>query len=87
MVYIIAFIIIVWIPKSLKQVLRDEVKQFVKQRLRYVETYSPEVEIEKYRMQVDHVHLIIVIPPKFAASAEVGKTNANTRRAIRKHFE
>jgi len=78
---------IVWIPKYRKRVLKDDLKQFVEQRLRDVETYHPEVEIQKYSIQVDHVHLIIVIPPKYAVSAIVGKIKANTSRAIRKEFE
>ena len=78
---------IVWIPKYRKRVLKGELKQFVEQRLRDVETYHPEVEIEQYSIQTDHVHLIIVIPPKYAVSAIVGKIKGNTSRAIRKQFE
>ena len=78
---------IVWILKYRKRILKDDLKQFVEQRLRDVEAYYPEVEIEKYSIQSDHVHLIIVIPPKYAVSAIVGKIKANTSRAIRKEFE
>ena len=78
---------IVWIPKYRKRILKGDLKQFVEQRLRDVETYHPEVEIEQYSIQVDHVHLIMVIPPKYAVSAIVGKIKANTSRAIRKEFE
>lgn len=78
---------IVWIPKYRKRILKGDLKQFVEQRLRDVEAYHPEVEIEKYSIQIDHVHLIIVIPPKYAVSAIVGKIKANTSRAIRKEFE
>ena len=78
---------IVWIPKYRKRVLKGDLKQFLEQRLGDVETYHPEVEIQKYSIQVDHVHLIIVIPPKYSVSAIVGKIKANTSRAIRKEFE
>jgi putative transposase len=78
---------IVWIPKYRKRVLKGDLKQFVEQRLQDISTYHPEVEIEKYSIQLDHVHLIIVIPPKYAVSAIVGKIKANTSRAIRKEFE
>jgi putative transposase len=78
---------IVWIPKYRKRILKGDLKQFVEQRLRDVETYHPEVEIQKYSIQVDHVHLIIVIPPKYSVSAIVGKIKANTSRAICKEFD
>ncbi len=78
---------IVWIPKYRKRILKGDLKQFVEQRLRDIEVYHPEVEIQQYSIQLDHVHLIIVIPPKYAVSAIVGKIKANTSRAIRKEFE
>ncbi len=64
---------IVWIPKYRKRILKGDLKQFVEQRLRNVEAYHPEVEIQQYSIQLDHVHLIIVIPPRYAVSAIVGK--------------
>jgi putative transposase len=51
-----------------------------------IEEYHPDVEIEKYSIQADHVHLIIVIPPKYSVSAIVGKIKANTSREVRKRF-
>ena len=78
---------VVWIPKYRKRILKGELKQFVEQRLRDVETHHPEVEIERYSIQEDHVHLIIVIPPKYAVSAIVGKIKANTSREVRNHFD
>ena len=78
---------IVWIPKYRKRILKGELQQFVEKRLRDIEAYHPEVEIERYSIQEDHVHMIIVIPPKYAVSAIVGKIKANTSRAIRKQFD
>ena len=36
--------------------------------------------------RVDHVHLVVVIPPRYAVSAIVGKIKANTSREIRQSF-
>lgn len=38
-------------------------KQFLEKRLFEIQEYHPEVEIEKFSIQVDHVHLLSVIPP------------------------
>lgn len=54
---------IVWIPKYRKKVLKGEMKQFLEKRLFEIQEYHPEVEIEKFSIQVDHVHLLSVIPP------------------------
>ena len=77
---------IVWIPKYRKKVLKGELKQFVEQRLFEVQKNHPEVEIEKFSIQDDQVHLVSVIPPKYSVSSMVGKIKANTSREIRKEF-
>src|SRR6266852_1004313 len=51
-----------------------------------IETFHPDIEIETLSIQVDHMHLVIVIPPKYAVSEIVGKIKANTSREIRQRF-
>jgi putative transposase len=77
---------IVWIPKYRKRVLKGELKSFLERRLFEVQEYHPEIEIEKFNIQVDHVHLVSVIPPKYSVSSVVGKMKANTSRRIRIEF-
>ena len=43
-------------------------------RLNEIHEYHPEVEDEPVSIQLDHVHLVAVIPPKYAVSAVVGKS-------------
>jgi len=68
---------VVWIPKYRKKVLTGEVKQFLEKRLFDIQESHPEVKIEKFSIQVDHVHLVSVIPPKYSVSSVVGKIKAN----------
>ncbi len=77
---------IVWIPKYRKKVLKGEMKQFLEKRLFEIQEYHPEVEIEKFSIQVDHVHLVSVIPPEYSVSSVIGKIKANTSREIRIEF-
>jgi putative transposase len=77
---------IVWIPKYRKRVLKGELKSFLEKRLFEVQEYHPEIEVEKFNIQVDHVHLVSVIPPKYSVSSVVGKMKANTSRRIRIEF-
>ena len=77
---------LVWIPKYRKRILTGELKAFLAGRLGAIHEYHPEVEVEQFSIQVDHVHLVAVIPPKLAVSAIVGKTKANTSREIRQQF-
>jgi len=77
---------VVWIPKYRKKILKGELRKFIEKRLFDVQDYHPDVEIEKYSIQQDHIHLIIIIPPKYSVSNIIGKIKANTSRKIRNHF-
>ena len=52
-----------------------------------IQKFHPDIQIEDYSIQTDHVHLVIIIPPSYSVSNIVGKLKANTRREIRKTFE
>ena len=68
---------VVWIPKYRKKVLKGELKQYLEKGLFDIETFS---------IQLDHIHLVIVIPPRYSVSAIIGKIKANTSREIRQCF-
>jgi putative transposase len=78
---------VVWIPKYRKKILKDSLKEFVEKRLFDIQEFHPDIEIEKYSIQKDHIHLVIAIPPQYSVSTIVGKIKANTSREIRRHFE
>ena len=37
-------------------------------------------------MQIDHIHMVLVIPPKYAVSSIVGKMKANVSRHLRLRY-
>jgi putative transposase len=78
---------IVWIPKYRKRILKGDLKKFIEKRLWDIQKYHPDIEIVQYSVQEDHIHLVIVIPPKYSVSGIVGKIKANTSREIRKKFD
>ena len=77
---------LVWIPKYRRRVLKGDLKAFLLTKLGDIHESHPEVEIEQASIQPDHIHLVAVIPPKYAVSAIVGKIKANTSREIRQRF-
>ena len=64
----------------------DRYSLLVEKHLGDIQKHHPDIEIEKYSVQKDHVHLIIVIPPKYSVSEIIGKIKANTSREIRRRF-
>jgi len=77
---------LVWIPTYRRRVLKGALKDFLMKKLGDIREYHPEVEVEQVSIQSDHVHLVAVIPPKYAVSGVVGKIKANTSREIRQRF-
>ena len=78
---------VVWIPKYRKKILQGKLKEFIEKRLFDVQEYHFDIEIEKHSIQKDHIHLVIIIPPRYSVSGIIGKIKANTSREIRKKFE
>lgn len=77
---------IVWIPKYRRKVLTGELKAFLEKDLFTIQQFHPDVEIEQFSIQRDHVHVVMIIPPKYAVSTIVGKIKANTSRKLRQRF-
>lgn len=77
---------IIWIPKYRKKILQGHLKVFLSERLGDIRTHYPDIEIEQCNIQVDHVHLVICIPPRYAVSEIIGKIKTNTSREMRRRF-
>jgi putative transposase len=77
---------VVWLPKYRKKILKGDLKAYLEKGLFAIPQFHPAVVIEKFSIQVDQVHLILVIPPKYAVSAIIGNLKANTSRAVRMRF-
>jgi REP-associated tyrosine transposase len=77
---------VVWSPKYRRKVLQGELKRYLEQGLFDIQKFHPDIAIEAFSVQIEHVHLVIVIPPKYSVSSIVGKIKSNTSREVRKRF-
>ena len=71
---------IVWVPKYRFRILKGEVNLEVEEIIRI---YSAQLgcEIDKLSIQEDHIHLLVLVPPKVSISKYVGTIKG--RSAIR----
>ena len=71
---------IVWVPKYRFRILKNEVKAEVEECIRM---FSEQLgcKIEELNVQEDHVHLLVMVPPKISLSSYVGTLKG--RSAIR----
>jgi len=77
---------IVWIPKYRYHVLNPGVKGYLVKLFPKIMAELPGCEIVKYSIQPDHIHMVMIIPPKYAVSAVIGKMKGMTSSQLRKKF-
>ncbi len=77
---------VVWIPKYRRRILRGAIKIFVQEQLPEIQHDHPDVEVQQWSVQIDHIHMVLVIPPKYAVSSIVGKMKANLSRQLRLRY-
>ena len=77
---------IVWIPKYRRRILNPGIKGYLIKLFPQILKQMPGVEIVEQNIQVDHIHTVMIIPPKYAVSAVVGQIKSYTAGNLRKKF-
>ena len=77
---------IIWIPKYRRRVLNPGVRGYLVRLFPKVLRSMPGCEIIEKNIQVDHIHLLMIIPPKYAVSDVVGQIKGVTSSNLRKKF-
>ena len=68
---------IVFVPKYRFRVLEGKIQEFVEKKIRQISEWN-QVEIEELSVQIDHVHMLVSIPPKLSVSNYVGIIKGKT---------
>jgi len=77
---------IVWVTRFRRKVLVPGVARYLRVKLEEVRKWYPDWEYAAIGVEVDHVHLHMVIPPKYAVSWVVETIKKNTSRALSEKF-
>ena len=77
---------IVWIPKYRRRILNPGVSGYLRKLFPKLLKEMPGCEIVEQNIQVDHIHTVMIIPPKFSVSAVVGQIKQWTASELRKKF-
>ena len=77
---------IVWIPKYRRRILNPGMRGYLGKLFPKVMRRMPGCEIIEYNIQVDHIHMVMIIPPKYAVGEVVGKIKGITASLLRKKF-
>ena len=77
---------IVWIPKYRRRILNPGIKGYLVKLFPKILRMMPGCEMVEYNIQRDHIHMIMIIPPKYSVSDVVGRMKGLTSSRLRKKF-
>ena len=77
---------VVWIPKYRRRILNSGVKEYLKKTWPRIVRGIPGVEIIEENIQVDHIHAVMIIPPKYSVSDVIGRLKGQSASKLRKKF-
>ena len=77
---------LVFATKYRRKIFNDGVLAYMEKVLKKLRDYYPEIEILMVNHDIDHVHILAVIPPKISVSQVVRIIKSNTSRDIKKKF-
>ena len=77
---------LVFATKYRRKIFNDGLFAYMLERLKQLKTYYPEIDILNINHDVDHIHVLVVIPPKFSVSQVVRIIKSNTSKDLKKKF-
>ena len=72
--------------KYRRRVLKAGIGEYLKRKVLQIGKFHPEVEIIEVNTDLDHIHILVSIPPKMSVSQVVRMIKANTGSALRRKF-
>jgi putative transposase len=77
---------IVWTPRYRKKLFVEGIKQYAEQVLRHLEGLAEDIEVIKVNVQLDHVHMVIVIPPGVSVAQTVQYIKPRSAKELKTKF-
>jgi len=63
---------LIFCPKYRYRILKDEVREYVGRQIERLLSQKEGIEIIEMNVQIDHVHLVVWLPPKYSVSQVMG---------------
>jgi len=77
---------IVWVTRYRRKILVRGIAEYLRKALGEVREFHPDWFMEEVGVAVDHVHLYMVIPPRYAVSRVVEVLKSVTSRRLKEKF-
>jgi len=77
---------LVWIPRYRRKIFVKGVKEYTGKILSHIPELDPDIEVIKLSVQIDHVHMVIVIPPRIAVADVVQFIKSQSAKKLKAKF-
>lgn len=78
---------LVFVTKYRRNIFNLSILAYLKQIIYRIKDYYPEIDIQEINGDLDHIHILVSIPPKMLVSKVVNIIKSNTGKALRKKFK
>lgn len=77
---------IVWTPRYRRKVFVKGVKQYAEKLIKHLPDLDPDIEVIKLNVQIDHVHMIAVIPPRISVADAISYIKSQSSSELKRKF-
>ena len=78
---------LVWTPRYSRRVLVGGVEKYLEQMLSHLGGLDDDIEVKKVNVAEEHVHMIVVIPPRLSVSSVVQFLKSRTGKKLKEEFK
>lgn len=76
-----------WVCKYRRRILKPGVCVYFEKLLKGIQRKTEGVEIETIGFDQDHLHMVMIIPPRYSISSVMGQLKGQSASRLRKKFE
>ena len=77
---------VVWVCKYRRRILKPAVETELRKLLPHLMRSMPGVDLETIGFDADHLHMVMVIPPKYAIASVIGTLKSQSASTLRADF-
>jgi len=77
---------LVWIPRYRRKIFTKGVREYTEKILSHIPKLYPDIEVVKLNIQEDHVHMVVVIPPRIAVADAIQYIKTQSAKKLKAKF-
>ncbi len=77
---------IVWTPRYRRKLFVQGVKEYTEEFIQNLDGLEKDIEVVKVNVQIDHIHLVVIIPPRVSVARAMQFIKTQTSGQLKEKF-